>query len=372
MTVFRPKYLTEARAVLKAAERIVNYRRDIATPELIEQTKARSAALKAATRERSEAKVKTAQAALIEVLEKIHPPQDSQMIREYAELALVVVVIALGLRTYYLQPFKIPTGSMQPTLNGVIAHRIDSEPPNPVVRAFEFLTLGRTYENVVSAQDDQILGMEPVKLKFFWDGTSIQMASGQVYRVGIERDVLRGQLGIFPGERFAQGQPIVRAYADLGDQLFVDKVSYNFVSPNRGDVFVFKTNQIAGIAVGPEGYSEHYIKRLAGLPGDVLQIRAPNLYINEKLATAPPFARVASMKNGYHGYTNDMPNDPRMIYLGTPDATVKVESDGYFALGDNSPQSADSRYWGFVPRQNVVGRGLFVYWPFTSHWGFVQ
>jgi signal peptidase I len=78
------------------------------------------------------------------------------------------------------------------------------------------------------------------------------------------------------------------------------------------------------------------------------------------------------MKNGYHGYTNDMPNDPRMIYLGTPDATVKVESDGYFALGDNSPQSADSRYWGFVPRQNVVGRGLFVYWPFTSHWGFVR
>jgi signal peptidase I len=49
---------------------------------------------------------------------------------------------------------------------------------------------------------------------------------------------------------------------------------------------------------------------------------------------------------------------------------VTVPPYSYFALGDNSANSLDSRYWGFVPAENVVGRGLFVYWPFTSHWGF--
>jgi signal peptidase I len=49
-----------------------------------------------------------------------------------------------------------------------------------------------------------------------------------------------------------------------------------------------------------------------------------------------------------------------------------VQPGSFFALGDNSANSLDSRYWGFVPDRNVVGRGLFVYWPFSSHWGFVR
>ena len=52
--------------------------------------------------------------------------------------------------------------------------------------------------------------------------------------------------------------------------------------------------------------------------------------------------------------------------------TFKVPEDGYFALGDNSYNSYDSRYWGPVPEENLVGRGLFVYWPFNQHWGLIR
>jgi signal peptidase I len=65
---------------------------------------------------------------------------------------------------------------------------------------------------------------------------------------------------VYPGATFRRGEPIVQAYADLGDQLFVDKVSYNFAQPKRGDIFVFKTNQIIGIPQAPDGSSQHYIK----------------------------------------------------------------------------------------------------------------
>jgi len=378
--VFTPAHVKDARTLIKAANRILNYRKDVADPGEIEAARVGIAKVRDAIKQKSSGTaLKEAEKPLVEVLTKIDPPKLNTGIRDNIELIVVVVAIALGLRAFYLQPFKIPTGSMQPTLNGIIAKKLDEPPPNPLVQAFQFLMIGRTYENVVSeVENDSIADITPAKVRFLWDGSLIRMRSGRAYAVGITPEVLEGQLGLRPAyyelspmgaKKYQKGEPIVRAYADLGDQVFVDKVTYNFAPPQRADVFVFKTNGILGI-VGPDGSSKHFIKRLAGVPGDTLRIAEPKLFINGQPAQAPAFQRVASGQDGYGGYTNQ--HGQPMRYLGTPDDSVTVPSNSYFALGDNSANSLDSRYWGFVPADNVVGRGLFVYWPFTSHWGFAK
>ena len=159
---------------------------------------------------------------------------------------------------------------------------------------------------------------------------------------------------------------IARGAVDTGDQVFVDKFSYNFVKPHRGDVFVFRTKHILLIPEDPETGAPFYIKRLAGLPGDELRIDPPNLYINGKIAQGFGFSRVMGAKFPYAGYSFGRD------YLATPDKPYVVPQDGYFAMGDNSYNSYDSRYWGGVPEENLVGRGFIVYWPFNRHWGLIR
>jgi signal peptidase I len=367
--MFTPKYVEDGRALAKAAKKVINYRKDVAPAGELQRLWEKLDALKRALKERSSDKVRQAEKQLLAVMGKVQPSQDHQGIRENVELFIVAIILALGIRAFYLQPFKIPTGSMQPTLNGVIGHRMEEPPPNFIVRAFQFLTLGRSYENVICDQArDSIVSISPIKVKRFWDGSLIQMASGKSYQVGIDPRSLEEQMHVMPGQMFRKGEPIVRGYADLGDQLFVDKFSYNFFGPHRGDVFVFRTNGISGIPAGPDNSSEHYIKRLAGMPNDTLRIQQPKLFINDKEADSFPFQRVQSRQNGYTGYRNS----PGTLYLADLASTVTVPPRNYFALGDNSANSLDSRYWGFVPQKNVVGKGLFVYWPFSSHWGIVR
>ena len=97
-----------------------------------------------------------------------------------------------------------------------------------------------------------------------------------------------------------------------------------------------------------------------------MRIDPPFLYVNGKKAEGYGFARVMSAKPPYRGY--GLGHE----YLSQPDRTFTVPQDGYFALGDNSYNSYDSRYWGTVPEANLVGRGLLVYWPFDWHWGIIR
>src|SRR6516164_4815375 len=150
--MFTPKYLEEGRALAKVAQKVINYKKDVDRSEDLERLQEKLDGLKAALKARSNEKVRMAEKPLLAVMGKVQPTQDHQGIRENIELFVVAIVLALGIRAYYLQPFKIPTGSMQPTLNGVIGHRTDTPPPNFIIRAFQFLTLGRSYENVVSEE----------------------------------------------------------------------------------------------------------------------------------------------------------------------------------------------------------------------------
>jgi len=278
---------------------------------------------------------------------------------------LVAIIVAVGIRSYFLQPFKIPTGSMQPTLNGIIGYPSTAPTPNILRQISEFVVLGRNYINVVSREDDQLLEIQPKKMFFFFTFSQL-ICQRQKYLVYASPDTLSHDFNVFPGRIYHRGDIIARGAIDTGDQVFVDKFSYNFVKPHRGDVFVFRTNHIPGIREDPEAGSPFYIKRLAGLPGDMLRIDPPFLYVNGKKAEGYGFDRVMSAKPPYRGYALGHE------YLSQPDRTFTVPQDGYFALGDNSYNSYDSRYWGVVPEPNLVGRGLLVYWPFHPHWGLIR
>ncbi|MDP2927200.1 MAG: signal peptidase I [Candidatus Omnitrophota bacterium] len=109
--------------------------------------------------------------------------------------------------------------------------------------------------------------------------------------------------------------------------------------PKRGDVIVF---------IYPEDKSKDFIKRLVGLPGDVVEIKGGSIYINDKPAPEAIFNQIYYYNGGQ---------------LGSPGEKLVVPLDSYFVLGDNSANSKDSRYWGFVPKNNLLGKAMIIYWP---------
>ena len=363
--MFTSRHIKHSRLLLRHARKYLRYKHDKLSDDDREQIVAEMQMLREALRSKDRQKIHSTAETLDKTLHKLTPVTWESHWRENCEVILVAIVIAVGIRSYFLQPFKIPTGSMQPTLNGIIGHPSAEPPPNILQQIVEFVVKGRNYINVVSREDDQIFEIVTKKVAFFFTFSRL-VCERQSFLVYAPPDTLRGDFNVFPGRVFHRGEVIARGAIDTGDQVFVDKCSYNFIKPHNGDVFVFRTNDIPAIRPDPIAGPPFYIKRLAGLPGDQLRIDPPFLYINGKKAEGYGFERVMSARPPYHGYAFGHE------YLSKPDQTYKVPCDGYFAMGDNSYNSFDSRYWGPVPVENLVGRGLFVYWPFYPHWGLIR
>jgi len=363
--MFTPRYVKHSKLLLRHGEKYLRYKDDLLSTSTREELTAALQNLREALRKRNHARIKSGAEALDEKLHELAPVTWESHWRENCEVILVAIVVAIGIRSYFLQPFKIPTGSMQPTLNGIIGHATTAAAPNLLRQIGEFIVLGRNYINVVSREDDEVVQVEQRKFLFFFTFSRLT-CEHQQFLVYVPPETLGHDFNVFPGRSCRRGEVIARGYVDTGDQVFVDKISYNFVKPHRGDVFVFRTNHILGIREDPETGAPFYIKRLAGLPGDTLQIRPPFLYIAGKVAEGFGFKRVMEAKSSYRGYALGG------NYLAEPNRTFLVPEHGYFAMGDNSYNSYDSRYWGPVPEDNLVGRGLFVYWPFNRHWGLIR
>lgn len=109
--------------------------------------------------------------------------------------------------------------------------------------------------------------------------------------------------------------------------------------PQRGDVIVF---------IYPDSPKKDFIKRLAGLPGETLEIKNGTVFINDK-------PLLDSLFNQRYYYNRGE--------FGQEGKKIKIPEDNFFVLGDNSASSQDSRYWGFVPRKNILGKALVIYWP---------
>lgn len=373
MFFLTPRYRKEAKLVLRAARKLLRYRRDILPDKQIIGLREAITRLEVALRKNNREDITATTAKLNGLFDQAAPPQPLAGLRENTEVILVALVIALGVRAYFLQPFKIPTGSMQPTLYGVTGTQTVEPPPSWPVRAADFVLRGRTYFDVTAEQDDSVIGLREVTRFHFFTSTEI-ITRTRTYRVPAPLAVVRSDFKIHPGRPLRAGQPIVRGYADSGDQLFVDKVSYNFVRPAPGDVFVFRTTGIRRIEAGiaPGMGSQYYIKRLAATGGQTLRINPPDLYVDGRITDLPVFRRVMSCRDGYAGYSNTSAGGGAFPILGSAQDEYTVPRDSYFALGDNSYHSSDSRYFGPVPQQNVVGRGLVVYWPFVGRWGLIN
>ncbi|MDD4932781.1 MAG: signal peptidase I [Methylacidiphilaceae bacterium] len=302
---------------------------------------------------------------------RLFPPKAWAGLRENVEIFLVAIAAALAIRAYFVQPFKIPTDSMKPTLYGIQTIARVEPPPSGPVRLLHLILFGRQYHYLRLSRDASLVDLVPGK--FLVEYTDLFFDDGEKRRVWVEASALVYKIGLRPGIFFRAGEPIFNFMTVAGDQVLVNKAVYNFHPPRRGEVFVFRTAGIEGIEStlrdhGLNG-SLFYIKRCVGVPGDRIQIDPPILRINGN-ATPPnaAMARVEAGRNGYRGYVIL----PGQQYLSSPEEQAIVPKDGYWAMGDNSPDSQDSRFWGPVPRNDLVGTGLFVYWPLSPRWGWIH
>jgi signal peptidase I len=372
MGLFTPPYLNHARNLLEGAVKTLHHHRDLLHPGQLHSLEEAISKLREGIARKDRPVLERISAEVEERFAAVIPVRPHAAWAEHVEAIVVAVALAVGFQAYFLKPFKIPTGSMQPTVFGMTGHPMEGPLPDPVTRAVNFVRLGWSYIDLKAPVEEQVLGLnERTKLNFFTFTEVVTSAGTQ--SIFAPRDVVARDFGVRPGRVYEAGETIVHGYVQAGDQVFVDRMTYQFRNPRRSEVFVFTTSGIRRIemSLDPSQGSEFYIKRLAGVPGDTLRIDSPKLYLNGELATQKPFLRVMSCENGYRGYSNPSPNMGAQ-YLTTPEETFTVPNHSFFALGDNSFNSSDSRYWGIVPEQNVIGRGFFVYWPFSSRWGFIH
>jgi signal peptidase I len=176
------------------------------------------------------------------------------VVREWIESIIIAFLLAVVIRAFVVQAFKIPTGSMRPTL-------------------------------------------------------------------------LEGDLILV--NKFIYGAKII----------FTDLRLPKLRQPKRGDVIVF---------IYPEDSKKDFIKRLIGLPGETVEIKNGTVYVNDKPLSESIFGQVF-----YYSYGDFEKEGYKLT----------VPKGSYFVLGDNSRSSRDSRYWGFVPEKNILGKAILIYWP---------
>ena len=313
--------------------------------------------------------------------------------RENIEVFLVAIVVAMAIRTFFLQPFKIPTSSMQPTLFGVTVDPLYDpafQMPGFFSRIYRLAAQGAIYHQVIAPQDGFVVSVGPLEhfLRFFHKQSVLVR-----YQDGSEEPItvwfapnpeddrnhpFEQRIGLTPQHtQFRKGEPIIRFAETTGDHLFVDRLTYNFRRPKRGEIIVFKTR---GISHPYMDTNQFYIKRLVGLPGETVSIgKDRHARINGRRLdnTTPGFANVYSFDSKILARDSHLLKDQfyngHILLPERPDSRLKKESDTmvvedkhYLVFGDNTATSFDSRYWGFVPEENIIGRSFFIYWPICS------
>ena len=355
----RRRAVKSAREWLHHARACRNLREDVAPGADIDRLTAAEAVLRRAMEQRDVARMETECMVVQKAAAVVVPPRSSPGFRENLEVIVVAVAVAMAFRSFFLQPFKIPTGSMQPTLYGI--HYTAQDEPGWLdaspLRALRWMVFGEWYVEFKAEKAGRVYGPRAEQ-----GGMFLYDIGGLSHPIPRELKLL-----VKPGDEVVTGQVLARGSRVTGDHLFVNRVAWNVMAPRRGEIVVFRTDDIPAL----NDKKTHYIKRLCGLPGERISIRPPELLVDGKRAPEPGMLQaIQDRAPGYVGY--QLARGMGAERISSTNDVMALEPGQYVGFGDNSMNSYDSRYWGPVKRANLVGPAFFVYWPFSSRWGFIR
>ena len=344
------------------------------------------------------------------------------------EVGLVALVIVIGLRTFFFQPFIIPTNSMYPTYSGMneVIYDLNAEPPSVSEKIVQKLLRGSTnyyleansagrvsislFSRAQFSKDRNLgskgfvsfqyvkgkkwfgllpttyreyelyVGNKPVKIKVPFD-YSLDSVILKTYFPEYDSFLqllqeyhLENRLNVYKDTRHKikssaivkKGDALISFDITLGDALFVNRLSYHFKKPKAGDPFVFKTSKMNIEAKLKQSLGDKYfIKRIGGIGEENISIIDGQL-----LADGKPRDEVyAFIKNGNKDGEYKSYKAHGLLSTGN---NYTIPKDHYFALGDNSYHSHDSRYFGPVQKEAIIGKAFFIYYPFTKRWGLSE
>jgi signal peptidase I len=406
---------SSAKDLVDSARKVVNYRRHLLGNDIVSEIETEAIALKCSIKSRDCSRTKMLSQSLYEILEKhggdVFP---IRFCNDNTEVFFVAVLLAIAVRTFFVQSFQIPTNSMYPTYHGM-THRI--------IRSDEHVALWRKVSNkiqngskeinvlarnsgeisvplVVSKTPggtdvDFIVNYDTVAIKK-WCGLKTAVARKYTLFVGnrpheilvpIDFPLDKVLLGKFcgnseswrgaiddnsysidrdknillfrTGHTVNAGDSVLHFEILAGDMLFVDRMTYHFREPAVGESVVFRSDEICNFHSAPK----FLIKRLVGKAGDTLKIDNNKLFINDALNSPNEIMKELNAKSGE--YSNGY-QAAGMLGKGK---TVSVPMGKYFMLGDNSYNSYDSRFWEFAPQKSVCGRPLLIFYPFNGRFG---
>lgn len=254
------------------------------------------------------------------------PPREKSLIREWSDELIFVFLIVLFIKMFLVELYKIPSGSMTPTLlGGLVAH-------------------------------EDVNGDQKKDIVFWTDSRDALVFVDQGERYVFTRDV---RVSPQQAKTWHQAGLITPQF----DRILVNKLAYNFKQPERGDVVVFK--------VPDRIYREEapiYIKRLVGTPGEELSFDADGgLVVAGKPVESPGFFQTQRYVPVIEPHVGGFHERPEIQYTvqqgGLRETSIRVPEGEYYVFGDNAHGSLDSRYWGGVPFEHFKGRAFMRVFP---------
>ena len=317
---FISKTIRRAVDLRRHAMRLVNEQRDLLAPEAVEAMTGAISALDGSIRTgQSKPELEEEMNRLVAAAEQWLKPFPSAAIRENVKEFLVAGAVIIAFTTFFLQLTKIPTGSMQPTLYGItyddLRNRPDVAIPTGLARLAQYWFSGDSYFELIATSDCKVNQIDPPKTVFPFVKRQRMLVGDEWHNLWFVPDDIAQRTGLSSGQSFRKGEPIIRVKVASGDHLLVDRFTYNFRRPQRGEIIVFKTDGIPLLDALEIAGGQLYIKRMVALPGESVRIgNDQHLVINgHRLdAATPHFENVYSFDpaqpraNRYFGHVNQM------------------------------------------------------------------